>query len=225
MEIKFSFLWHIDHDHQSQAVDPILFRLLAIIQKEGSLKEATLQTKVSYRFAWGLLNKWEALLGKPLVILERGRGARLSAIGEKLLNANQNLLASFSPDLDNYATQIRRQVETLLNIYASHGLAVSALRDLIHHQSDFKLDLHFHGSLRSLRALNVGECDIAGFHIPAGPIAHELVADYLDLINEETHQLLYVVKRNQGLMIVKMTPVPDYYWINCYVQKKSIRNK
>jgi len=207
MNIELTLNWQITRSEQ-QNIDPVLFPLLTAIQHLGSLRRATDEVKVSYRFAWGLLAKWEQLLGQPLVILQRGRGANLSPTGEKLLNANSQLLARFTPELDNFATQFKREFELLLdksktpslNIFASHGLAISTLRDLINQQSNFKLDLHFHGSLESLRALNNGHCDIAGFHIPIGPLAKNLRSQYLKLIDPQQYKLIYVVKRNQGLM-------------------------
>lgn len=207
MNIKLTLNWQITQSEQ-QKIDPVLFSLLAAIQHLGSLRRATDDVNVSYRFAWGLLAKWEQLLGQPLVILQRGRGANLSPTGEKLLNSNAQLLARFTPELDNFATQFKREFELLLdksktpclNIFASHGLAISTLRDLINQQSNFKLDLHFHGSLESLRALDNGHCDIAGFHIPIGPLAKNLRSQYLKLIDPHQYNLIYVVKRNQGLM-------------------------
>lgn len=207
MNIQLSLNWQITQSEQ-QNIDPVLFPLLTAIHDLGSLRRATDEVKVSYRFAWGLLAKWEHLLGQPLVILERGRGAYLSPTGQKLLNANVQLLARFTPELDNFATQFKRDFESLLdkgktpslNIFASHGLAISTLRDLINQQSNFKLDLHFHGSLESLRALDSGHCDIAGFHIPIGPLAKNIRSQYLNLIDPQKHKLIYVVKRNQGLM-------------------------
>jgi putative molybdopterin biosynthesis protein len=95
---------------------------------------------------------------------------------------------------------IRQGKKPSLNIFANHGIAISTLRDLINQQSNFKLDLHFHGSLESLRALHRGHCDIASFHIPIGPHSQNLRSQYLGLINAQEHQLIYVVKRNQGLM-------------------------
>ncbi|OUR73540.1 LysR family transcriptional regulator [Methylophaga sp. 41_12_T18] len=213
MNIKINLNWQISFDKE-HSIDPILFSLLQSVEELGSLKRATEKVNVSYRFAWGLLGKWEKALQQPLVILERGRGAHLSVIGEKLLKAHLQLQARFSPDLDNFATQFKQEFESLLiqdkqtslNIFASHGLAIGSLRDLINQQTDFKLDLHFHGSLESLQALTQGSCDIAGFHIPAGDITKQLSPQYLSLINSQQHQLIYVVKRNQGLMVQASNP-------------------
>lgn len=214
MDVKINFRWQLNHQGDNHNIDTILFQMLEAVQLEGSLKKATDKLGVSYRFAWGLVNKWEALLGQPLVILERGRGARLAPAGEKLMHGNRHLSAAFAPELDNFSTQFKRELESILNrdhadsfnIFASHGLAVGALRDLINQQSDFQLDLHFHGSLESLRALRNGDCHIAGFHIPVGELGHQLMHDYLDILSEEAHQLIYVVKRNQGLMVASGNP-------------------
>ncbi|PHS71648.1 MAG: LysR family transcriptional regulator [Methylophaga sp.] len=213
MKFKLKLNWQLSETEQ-QSVSPVLFTLLAAIKQHGSLKRATDIAGVSYRFAWGLLTKWQQLLGQPLVVLERGRGADLSHVGEQLLDANVQLLARFSPDLDNFVTQFNREFEAMLNkansasltIFASHGLAIAALRDLLDQPSSFKLDLHFHGSLESLRALDKGECDIAGFHIPAGPLAKTLAPQYLNILDPNKHQLIYVVKRNQGLMVQQGNP-------------------
>lgn len=213
MDIKLGINWQINHAEE-QAIDPVLFQLLESIQKDGSLKSAATQASVSYRFAWGLLARWEKLLGQPLVILEQGRGASLALPGQKLLNANLQLLARFTPELENFATQFKREFDTVLTrdltpslrIFASHGLAIGVLRDLINQQSGFKLDLHFHGSLESLRSLNNGECDVAGFHIPVGSLGEALSPNYLAWLDHGSHQLIYVVKRNQGLMVQAGNP-------------------
>jgi putative molybdopterin biosynthesis protein len=214
MKINLDINWQIDNGEQLK-IDPLLFQLLTEIKKQGSLQKATAKTNVSYRFSWGLLTKWQNFLQQPLVILERGRGARLSPIGEKLLNLNIQLQARLTPELDNFATQSKRELESLLlndnnsaplKIYASHGLAIGCLRDLINQQNTFKLDLHFHGSLESLHALEKGDCDIAGFHIPTGSIAKHLIPRYLEVLDQEKHQLIYVVKRKQGLMMQDGNP-------------------
>jgi molybdate transport repressor ModE-like protein len=210
MEIKLKFSWKISQ----QDVDPILLHLLELIQQKGSLQQAVKKANVSYRFAWGLLHKWQEILDQPLVKLERGRGATLSPAGEVLVSANQKLIARFSPELDNISTQFKREFESALSsqvsprttIFASHGLAISALRDLMHQQSDLKLDLHFYGSLENIRSLELEKCDIAGFHIPEGAIAKGLSPQYLSILNANKHQLIYVVKRNQGLMVQQGNP-------------------
>jgi putative molybdopterin biosynthesis protein len=210
MKVNLSFQWAI----QDQKLDPALFQLLRDIKRLGSLQQAAKTTHVSYRFAWGLMTKWHEIIGQPLVIMERGKGATLSEVGEVLLNSYQQLIARFSPEFDNFASEFRIELETTLSehepnrlsVYASHGLAISTFRDLVHQQSKYQLDLHFHGSLDSLRALNNKHCDIAGFHIPMGDMTKKLAPQYLQLLDPKQHQLIYVVKRNQGLIVAKGNP-------------------
>ncbi|HEC74027.1 MAG TPA: LysR family transcriptional regulator [Methylophaga aminisulfidivorans] len=214
MDIKIDFHWQLTQHGTEYQIDDVLFQMLEAIEQEGSLKQATDKLGISYRFAWGLLNKWQHLLGQPLVIMERGRGARLGIVGEKLMHAKRHLNASFSPELDNFSTELKREFEAILDhiprdsfkIYTSHGLAVGALRELINQQSNFKLDLHYHGSLESLKALKAGDCHIAGFHLPIGDLRKHLMGGYLKILNEDQHQLIYVVRRNQGLMMPTGNP-------------------
>ena len=58
MEIKLQINWSYNDD-KAQAIEPVLFDLLRLIQLKGSLKQATQHANVSYRYAWGLLNKWQ----------------------------------------------------------------------------------------------------------------------------------------------------------------------
>ena len=113
---------------------------------------------MSYRYAWGLVQQWGRLLGAPLCVLERGRGARLTALGEGLLR-RRRITASLSPTLfeglaSNLCAELR--AATALPAYspfgfASHGLAISALRDSMRARGGVLLDLQFRGSLESLR--------------------------------------------------------------------------
>jgi molybdate transport repressor ModE-like protein len=208
MNIKLSFSWSVNEADFNYEIDPLLFELLTLIKQYGSLKQAAELSKVSYRHAWGMLNNWHHRFGQTLVVLEKGRGATLSPLGEHLLNGNMQLTARYLTELENFSTQFKREFQSIchrsekdsLNIFASHGLAIGALRDIINQQTNFKLDLHFHGSLESLNSLTKGECDIASFHIPIGPVSKPLQPQYLAILEQNKYQLVYVVKRNQGLI-------------------------
>ncbi len=75
MDIHFDLRWYLGQA-QSEEVEPQLFRLLQAIEQGGSIRIAAEHCAVSYRYAWGLMQRWQRLLGGPLVILERGRGAK-----------------------------------------------------------------------------------------------------------------------------------------------------
>lgn len=214
MEFQIDFNWQIQTETGTHALDPLLLHLLAAINEHGALQQAARQLNVSYRHAWGLMEKWQQVFGLPLIEKQRGRGTRLAPAGQYLLQAHQHLQARLLPQLSNQATQLRHQLQQLqaasqphrLKIFASHGLAVGALqRQLL--QQEIAVDLHFHGSLESLQALNAGDCDIAGFHIPVGELGRQMAPDYLRLLNSQTITLIYLVRRQQGLMLAAGNPL------------------
>jgi molybdenum-dependent DNA-binding transcriptional regulator ModE len=67
----------------------MLLRLIDAAGKSGSLKQAAHATGVFYCFARGLPDEAAGAFGAPLVDFERGRGARPTALGEKLLWADR----------------------------------------------------------------------------------------------------------------------------------------
>ncbi len=89
-----------------EKVHPQLFGLLAAIHEHGKLTFAAKHVKLSYRYAWSLLGKWERFFGGALVAMERGRGAKLTALGAKLLWAEQRTDANLFPQLENIASEL-----------------------------------------------------------------------------------------------------------------------
>ncbi len=213
MDIKLSLHWTIRYTEE-ESVDPLLFRLLSSIQADGSLKKAAEKSGVSYRHAWGLLMKWEKRLGRPLVAMQQGRGASLTLLGKKLLDADQQLQAELSPELDRYAHRFKHELGSVLNcdqppsltISASHCLSLGPLRDLANQQGGCRIDLKVQGSLTSLQALAAGDCDIAGFHIPEGDLGNKLKSNYLVFLDPEKHLIFSLVRRSQGLMVQRGNP-------------------
>ena len=55
-------------------VPPELLALLRSLRTNGSLVHATKEVGISYRHAWGLLGRWEAITGHKLAVLTRGQG-------------------------------------------------------------------------------------------------------------------------------------------------------
>src|SRR3990170_1285484 len=66
-------------------VDARLLPLLAAIGGGANLGAAVRQVGLSYRHGWGLLHAQAALLGTPLVDMQRGKGVSLTAAGKQLL--------------------------------------------------------------------------------------------------------------------------------------------
>jgi len=211
IRVKLQYEWQLQPGG-GQGVEPILFRVLYAIHSAGSLAGAARAVRLSYRHVWGMVGKWERMFGRPLVKLNRGRGAELTAFGQKLLWAEQLVQARLAPELESVGHEIERVLSrvgetgaTRLALCASHDLALAQLRDHLARGDGLKLDLRFLGSLASLAALSKGQCSIAGFHIAEGmePSATALFRRYL---KPRQHRLIGLATRTQGLMLAKGNP-------------------
>jgi putative molybdopterin biosynthesis protein len=198
-----------------RAVEENLLGLLEAIEAGGSLRRAAREVGVSYRYAWGLLADWEGALGSPLVRLERGRGARLAPLGAAFLRERRRVTERLGPTLRRLALEAADALAGArpaagpapLVLFASHSLVVESLRDLAAREDGAGLELHVCGSIEALRRLHAGECDLAGFHVPAGSAAPRLARHYRRWLDPERHRLVRVVARRQGLMTAAGNPL------------------
>ena len=122
------------HDDNGNHLDPQLFQLLHALFSHEKLTHAAKATGISYRHAWNLINKWSDFFGTELVILERGKGAQLTPLGQKLVWAEQRVMARFQPQMASMASEINVELNKalanaapVLKIQASHGYAVELL--------------------------------------------------------------------------------------------------
>ena len=184
-----------------------LLRLLAALDGAASLREAAQAAGLSYRHAWGLLGAGARALGAPLADMQRGRGARLTAFGRRLLAADAHVRSTLGGQLE----RLRRDVRALLSedaagarqriaLRASHDLALPLLARLSAPRVD--LQVSFHGADECLAGLARGECDLAGFHVanalPRAAAAAAAVGRWLD---PRKHQLVHFVAREQGIIV------------------------
>ena len=207
----------IEANWQAGGSDPelagtLLFRLLEAVQTSGSLAESARALGFSYRHIWGQLGKWEKAVGKPLVRLERGRGAKLTEFGEKLMWAEQTArsrlesqVETVQRELDSELSAERSRGTTNLVMHASHDLALTHLRDLLAKAHGVQLQLQYHGSLESLDALAQGRCDLAGFHLPEGGLETDFFF-HRRAFKARDHTLIRCATRTQGLMLAKGNP-------------------
>ena len=194
--------------------EPEFFSLLQEIEATGSLQSAARNLNVSYRYAWGLLRAWSSRIGQPLAELQRGRGAKLTSLGAKLLWEQRRISARLAPELESIASELNSGIAALLTaepqvrlrVFASHGLALGVLRDLVNSNTGVHMDLQFRGSLESLRLFRAGKCDIAGFHFPYGELAARMAPRYRHLIDADQHVLLHIVNREQGIITATGNP-------------------
>jgi molybdate transport repressor ModE-like protein len=195
-------------------VDPQLFRVLRGIHDGGKLTFAARQAGISYRHAWDLLGKWSRFFGTPLARMERGRGATLTALGAKLLWAEQRSDASLFPHLETIASElnveIRRAVQdarSVIRIHASHGYAIEKLPSLLADHARAAVDIHYTSSVAALAALSRGECELAGFHVPLGELGEELWKHYAKWLHPRQQRIVKMVTRTQGLILASGNPL------------------
>lgn len=209
--IKIETNWRISTP-EVELTGPLLFRLLEAVQSSGSLAQAARSLRFSYRHIWGLLGKWEKAVGRPLVRLERGRGAKLTEFGEKLMWAEQMARAR----LDSQIEAVQQELQTELSaelargisnlvMHASHDLALAHLKNLLQNKHDIRLQLEFHGSLESLDGLAQGRCDLAGFHLPEGGLETDFFL-HRRAFKLRDHTLIRCATRTQGLMVAQGNP-------------------
>ena len=184
-----------------------LLHLLRELEQSSSLREAARAAGVSYRFAWGVLGDAAKVFGTALVEMQQGRGARLSALGRRVVQADARVRAALAGPFE----QLRGEIPLLLaealpgtrprlSLHASHDLAVSALPELC--GAHLELDVVFKGSDDCLAALARGECDLAGFHVPdALPRAAAAAASLGKWLDSRKHVLVHFVRREQGLIV------------------------
>jgi putative molybdopterin biosynthesis protein len=212
IEIDIRPVWRFRAGDAEREFDFALVTLLAGIEGTGKLTQAAEGANMSYRHAWNLVADWEAFFGAPLVSKAKGRGTSLTRLGQRLLRAGQRAQSRLAPELDNLAGDFARQLnETLtetvpsLIILASHDYAVAALRGLSA-ASVAGLDLQYRGSFDALAALRRGECDVAGFHVPEGPLGDLMRRRYREFLPPSQFLLITLVMRNQGFIVKRGNP-------------------
>ncbi len=189
-----------------------LVDLLVAVRATGSLAAAARSIGLSYRYAWGQLQDARAVFGQPLLRMTRGRGAKLTAIGERLVWADNRIAARLSPMLDSLATELEAELErtvsahaTPVRIHASHGFGVETLRRCMA-EAELPLDLKYRSPDDALVALRSGACDMAGLHLPIGELEATLFAHYRDRLDLDADRVIHLAMRRQGLVLAPGNP-------------------
>jgi putative molybdopterin biosynthesis protein len=198
---------------EGKAIDSRLLPLLRAVAKTGSLNRAVAALGLSYRHAWGLIGNVERTLGRSLVVMDRGRGAKLSPFSLKLLEADDTATRVIERGMAPTVRALGRATPLTLGvsrgvpllIHASHDLALAELRDLSA-SGGGSFDLHFRGSLDCLASLARGECDVAGFHLPEPSAGSAAFVPYRPWLRTRSLRLVRFVHRRQGLMVAHGNP-------------------
>ncbi len=201
--------------HPSSLIRNPLLDLLHAVEALGSISGAARWMQLSYRHVWGELKRWETELGFDLIVWEKGKSARLSEFGTKLLWAERQAQARLSPQIESLRADLERAFAVafdtashVLTLYASHDDALTALRQHAATQHQLHLDIRFTGSVDAIRALNEGRCVMAGFHTSQQP-GHDSLAGqiYKPLLKPGLHKIIGFARRTQGLMVAKGNPL------------------
>ena len=200
---------------EQQALEPVLFELLRGIARSQSLQQAADELSLSYRHAWGLLKRYQELLGQPLTVMHRGRAAnsQLTDFAKRLVQAEAEVQKELAEALHQQQAYLNQQLgfeaspgSRQLTCYASHDLVVNRLISLWNDQSKTTIELHTHGSLDALKHYAAGDCDIAGFHSVLAPASTKTPTEFDQLLNKRKSNLIPLVRRAQGLMFRQGNP-------------------
>jgi putative molybdopterin biosynthesis protein len=196
------------------AVHNPLFDLLKAVHEHGSIQRAARALGQSYRHVWGQLRHWQDIIGEPLVIWTQGQPARLTAFAERLLWAETQARTRLTPHIEALRAELGRVLnealdgrQQVLTLYASHDLALPALRDAASQAEQLHIDLRFAGSIDALRALAEGRCTVAGFHVPPLQQSALFSASLKPLLKPGKHKLIGCSRRTQGLMLAPGNPL------------------
>jgi len=192
-----------------------LMELLQAVRSHGSISGAAKALDLSYRHVWGELKRWEAELGQPLVVWDKGQPARLAEFGDKLLWAERQAQARLAPQLAALQADLERAFAMafdpqahVLMLFASHDEALGRLREHAAAAARLHLDVRFCGSVDAIAALNEGRCEMAGFHTTRGAARGTLAQrTYQPMLQPGRHKLIAFARRSQGLIVAPGNPL------------------
>ena len=193
-----------------------LIELLVQVHAQGSLLAASQQLGLSYRHAWDLVRQGESQFNAALLRMERGKGSTLSVLGEKLVWADHRIAARLKPVLDSLASELAAEIRSaissepaVLRIHASHGFAVEKLIEQLS-RDGLRIEHKYGDSTTSAAALRDGACDLAGLHIPLGPMQDVALAHYWRWLAAVDLVVIDIATRRQGLMVPAGNPKKIY---------------
>lgn len=191
----------------------VMLDLLNEIRVTGKIGRAAERANLSYRHAWNLIEKWSAFFEVPLLERRQGSGTTLTPFGDKLVWAGQRLQARLGPQLQNLSQELETEINQLLpqgpaiiRVHASHGFAVSKLREMLAGEKNLEVDLRYVSNQNSLVSLAHDTCDLAGMHLPQGELRKMCIASTKGLLTPGVHRVISFVTREMGLMVSRGNP-------------------
>ncbi len=214
-QVSIRPVWTIQ-DTNGQPLPARLIELLVQVSESGSLLLAARGLGLSYRRAWDLVRQGEQLFGAQLLVMERGRGSTLTDLGARIVWADKRINARLRPALETLSSELAvelhdalREAPPALRVHASHGFAIERLIERLT-QAGLKLALTYASSSAAAAALREGDCDVAGLHIPIGPMESVALEHYKPWLQGIGLTLVDIATRRQGLMVRPGNPKEVY---------------
>ena len=138
----------------------------------------------------------------------------LTAFGEKLVWAGERMQARLGPQLENLAQELATEIKPFLHqrpsvirVHASHGFAVSKLRELLDREPGIGVDLRYVSNQNSLVSLAQGACDLSGVHLPRGELRAQGIRACKEWLDPREDRVISFVTREMGLMVKRGNPL------------------
>ena len=213
MQIEIEPVWRFRKEGSPQTA-VVMLGVLNQIRETGKLTSAAEHAHLSYRHVWNLVEQWSEFFGVPLVETHRGKGTTLTPFGEKLVWAGQRMQARLGPQLENLAQELATEIKPFLHqrpsvirVHASHGFAVSRLRELLDKEPGIGVDLRYVSNQNSLLSLAQGACDLSGVHVPRGELRAQAIRACREWLDPREDRVISFVTREMGLMVKKGNPL------------------
>ncbi|HVV39822.1 MAG TPA: substrate-binding domain-containing protein [Nitrobacter sp.] len=213
LHIEIETVWRFHKADSPQNV-VVMLGVLNEIRKTGKITSAANDARLSYRHVWNLIEHWSQFFGVALVETRRGKGSRLTPFGEKLVWAGERMQARLGPQLENLAQELATEIKpflqqrpSVIRVHASHGFAVSKLRELLDREPGIGVDLRYVSNQHSLASLAQGACDLSGVHLPRGELHMQGVQACKEWLDPRQHRVISFVTREMGLMVKRGNPL------------------
>ncbi len=205
-QVSIRPVWTIQ-DPDGQALPARLIELLVQVSETGSLLRAARALGLSYRRAWDLVRQGEQLFQAQLLMMERGKGSTLTELGARIVWADKRINARLGPSLETLSSELAealrealQETPSALRVHASHGFAIERLIERLG-QDGLELAFWYASSSAAAAALREGDCDIAGLHLPIGPMEGMALAHYRPWLQGLDLTLVDIATRRQGIMV------------------------
>jgi len=192
--LRAAVVWQAD----GGTLDARLLALLRALERHPTLKAAADELGLSYRGAWGLLLEGAELAGAPLADLQRGRGARLTALGTSLLRSDERLRNAMAPLSERFEVAPSPTQAAPLRLAASHDPLLAEFCERFATPAGLIGDIAFRGSEESLALFSRGAVEVAGFHLDGAGLRRHL--------RPGRDVLVRFAARDQGLIVAAGNP-------------------